>query len=300
LHHTWLRFSFCWDRSPGNVLQLYFDNYATAAFAGIAPWVSVLGELINLELNNKLPFVKTVHFLWVAADDLVFDNWFPELMQAFENPALKAKFHRHLYSTSKAGRVEREAVSLRLHEPLSSVELQPIRSHLRELPAQCLTGSQAYQTTAARSSQIAPAAAPSTRVPAAQTTAPLHSDVRASPRPAANTGDVPVDTRVELAPEHAVDGSGSTMQDDHVHGPPIPAEHADLTRLNDMLRGRPNSGAVFDDICAKAAQNGVLRPHDTAAADVAVLACGPPAMVADVATQAQKRRFHFHSETFLW
>jgi hypothetical protein len=72
--------------------------------------------------------------------------------------------------------------------------------------------------------------------------------------------------------------------------------------------GIADYGTFFKQLASDAAALDLpsLPPHHAArlsgvsAHSVAVLACGPPGLVADVQRRAQKLNFHFHKESFLF
>jgi ferredoxin-NADP reductase len=83
--------------------------------------------------------------------------------------------------------------------------------------------------------------------------------------------------------------------------PPVLASPASLP----ILPGRPNFHRLFSNALAEVgADQPTLNAHDSSwssesrAAQVAVLACGPAPMVAQVQEEAQRMRMHFHKETF--
>eukprot|EP00667_Euglena_gracilis_P005322 EG_transcript_5355 len=121
-----------------------------------------------------------------------------------------------------------------------------------------------------------------------------------APAPAAPAPVTPVlPAPARLPPQSAVVEMKGVMDADLEADPQaLPADPPDATAIKwgmtspselatKVIRGRPDWTALF-------------APNATEGADVAVLTCGPEAMVEAVQRVSQKCRFHFHKETFLF
>jgi len=268
---------------PYGRLALDVHRYHTLVLVsggvGVTPMFSLLQYLLTAGKDRTLfPHLRKVHFVWVNRDRVPFDTWNPELLKRAHAQADLVKLH--LFATGE------------------KAEKAPPKDAAAAAAAAAAAPHAPHGPHAAASTEIvsAPSAAPPARPPR-----PVPP-----PRPVVEVADVRVDVELTHNPAHASASvtPATSPQPTATRGSSAPACVSPSVHGFPILPGRPPFGRLFSGWlsavgtdCPSASVEASWSA-DSRGAHIAVLACGPAPMVAQVQEEAQKERVHFHKETF--